>query len=310
MRITYTGERGYLALLHDVLTQGVDIKNERTGHFCRTIFEANFTVPEGESFLVTHRPAALRLAFEEMWFFLRGQMDTSILEDKGCKFWTGNTTREFLDKRGLTALPEKHLGKAYSMQWRNSGGDFAPNPYYTDYDYNGLDGTGEDQLQNLVNGLRNDPFGRRHMVMLWNPLQSDEMCLTPCWYGSQYVVLPDRDGNKVLHVKLLNRSLDVPFGMLFAVQQYRLFQQALCHMLGFKLGKLSCDITNPHVYDNQLEYAKEIVERPLGRNGVVSFNKELNNLEDLLELEWKDINVSGHVVIITPFETPRPVMVA
>lgn len=311
MSKTYKGEKGYLKLLSDVLNDGVDIKNERTGEFCRTLFDAKFIVPCGECFLVTHRPAPLRLAFLEFWFFLNGNTNTKELEDSGCNFWVGNTSREFLDKRGLDYLPEGHLGLAYSAQWRNFGGEYGEvDGSWDTPDYNKLDNYGVDQLYHLVAGLQNDRYSRRHIITLWNPMQSDYMALTPCWHTSQYVVLPNKQGRDTLHVKLLNRSLDVPFGMLYAIQQYRLFQIVLCKMFGFELGELSADITNPHIYQNQLEYAEEILTRDLGTNGRVSINKEINNLDDLLTLQWDDISVSGLVVNKTKFKTPRPIMVA
>lgn len=309
----YYSESGYLELLSDVLDNGVDVTNDRTGEVCRTIFDAKFVIPEGEHFLVTHRPAPLRLAYEEFWHFLNGKLNTKELEEKGCNFWVGNTSREFLDKRGLHYLPEGHLGLAYSAQWRNAGGSYES--YYDNYgieslDYTKLDWDGTDQLWDLILGLRNDKYSRRHIVTLWNPAQNDRMCLTPCWHTSQYVVLPNKDGKDILHVKLINRSLDVPFGCLYAVSQYRLFQIVLCKMFGFELGKLSCDITNAHIYHNQLEYAKEIIGRDLGQNGTVEITKELNSLEDLLTMEWGDVKVSGLVVNKTKFKTKRPQMVA
>lgn len=301
----YIGETGYFDLLSDVLTEGIDVKNERTGHFCRTIFDAKFIIPEGEHFLVTHRPVPLRLAFEEFWFFLRGHTDTKKLEEKGCNFWVGNTSREFLDKRGLTDLPDGCIGLAYSNQVRNFGGglngDFLP------------DRTGTDQLSELLNGLRNDPYGRRHLITLWNPLHNKLMPLTSCWWASEYTVLPDKvTGEPTLHVKVINRSLDVAFGMLFAVQQYRLFQMALCKMFGFKLGRLSADMTNIHIYDNQIEYVGEILERDYYSEPYhsIEITKDIKSMEDLLSLEWTDIQVKGHVVNKTPFKTPRPPMVA
>lgn len=301
---TYCGEQGYLDLLSDVLTQGVDVTNDRTGEVCRTIFDAKFVIPEGQHFLVTHRPVPLKLAFHEFWFFLNGRTDTKELEEKGCNFWKGNTSREFLDKRKLNWLPEGNIGHAYSNQFRNFCGDLNSEDLLPD-------GSGEDQLVDLIDGLTNDPYGRRHIITLWNPIQNKVMPLTSCWHTSQYTVLPNKEtGEPTLHIKLINRSLDVPFGMLFAVQQYRLFQMALCKMFGFGLGKLSCDITNAHIYHNQLEYAAEIITRDLGENGEVEITKEINNLEDLLTMTWNDVRVIGLEVNKTKFKTKRPPMVA
>ena len=162
--MTYKNEEGYLQLLSDILEHGVDIP-DRTGMGCRAIFGVEV---EYDTFcLSTVRPASLRLAFEEMMFFLRGKTNTKELEAKGVNFWKGNTSREFLDNRGLEYLPVGSLGAAYSNQWRNSGGYFDTN-------------NGVDQLQQLIDILANERYSRRNLVMLWNPSENDYGVLTPC----------------------------------------------------------------------------------------------------------------------------------
>jgi len=141
------------------------------------------------------------------------------------------------------------------------------------------------------------------MVDLWNPAEHHLMCLTPCWFNFQVVVIAD-----CLHMKLRNRSLDSVFGFSFAVQQYRLLQLCLCEMFGYRLGRLSADLSHVHVYTNQVEYARELVERSLGKQGEVVLNKKISSLEDLLSLQWEDFNVVGLEVNKTPFTTPRPDM--
>lgn len=284
MSKVYFGERGYNQLIYDVLANGVE-QEDRTGVGTISIFDAK-VVYGAEAFncFSTARPAALRLAFEELWFFLRGEYDTKKLEEKGVMFWRGNTSREFLDKRGLENLKEGDMGAAYGKQWRN----------YSDH---------VDQLQNLISELRTNPLSRRLMVDLWNPYEQPDMCLTPCWFNMQVVVIGEH-----LHMKLRNRSLDVLFGFPFAVQQYRLLQLCLCKMFGYKLGQLSADLSHAHLYNNQIEYARELCKRPFGKQGKVEVNKELNTLNDLLSLEWADFNITGLEVNKTPFVTPRPPM--
>jgi thymidylate synthase len=298
----YRGEAGYKTLLWKVLNQGVEVRNERTATMTKAIFDAKFVLNEGEFMFSTSRPAPLRLGFEEFWSFLRGELDTKKLEAKGVNFWKPQTSREFLDSRGLSYLPEGSLGKAYSFQFRNAGGDFSE-------DYTNAVG-GVDQLKRLYEGLRNDPYGRRHLLTLWNPMQSDEMCLTACWHSHQFIVLPDGFGGNVLHLKLINRSLDCLFGFLFACQQYRLYQFAMAKLLGMKVGKLSCDLSHIHLYENQFEYAQEAIDRDFGVQGTLEITKELSTLDDLLNMEWSDIKVEGLRVNTEPFKTPRPLMVA
>lgn len=286
----YLGEGGYIDLISDILEHGIQ-QADRTGVGTISLFDAKVIYPEDEfGCFSTIKLASLRMSFEELWFFLRGETDTKKLEAKGINFWKGNSSREFLNKRGLTDLPEGNLGAAYSSQFRNFGG-------YTQKVQ------GVDQLKNLVEEIKRDPYSRRLMIDLWNPAEHGSMCLTPCWFNFQVVVI-----GEYLHFKLRNRSLDSVFGFSFAVQQYRLLQLCLCKMFGYKLGVLSADLSHVHIYNNQIEYAKELVQRDLGKQGEVIIKKELHSLEDLLSLEWSDFEIIGLEVNNEPFVAQRPPM--
>jgi thymidylate synthase len=90
----YKGETGYMELLHDVLSYGVEIPNKRTKTKTKAIFDAKFILDEGDFMFSTSRPAPLRLGFEEFWSFLRGELDTKKLEAKGVNFWKPQTSRK------------------------------------------------------------------------------------------------------------------------------------------------------------------------------------------------------------------------
>lgn len=308
MSKVYFNAKGIDHLLSDVLEEGVWIHNERTGTNVLTIFDAKIVIEEEQFPFITNRAASPRLGFEELWFFLNGRLNTEELEEKGVHFWSGNTSPEFLFKVGLGHLPKGHLGAAYSSQIRNSGG-YCEILHQTEsiakeYEH------GVDQLKNLLEGLKKDPYGRRHLINLWNPSENHLGVLTPCWYNSTYVVLPDGRGNDVLHVKLNNRSLDKLFGDIHAIQQYRLFQMALCKMFNFKLGRLSCDLSNVHLYENQIEYVKELLTREYSyQPSSISLEKEINTLEDLLSIKWSDWNMVYNYNK-DKFKTPRPEMVS
>jgi thymidylate synthase len=291
-------------MVEDILKNGVEVENTRTGTKTKALFDYKLTIKEDEFPFSTVRPAGPRLAFEEMWFFLNGKTDTTELEQKGCFFWVGNTRREFLDGIGLYHEPEGSLGVAYSEQFRNFGGTAGP--------------VGIDQVRETYETLKQDPYSRRVYNVIWNPAENHLGCITPCWLSHQFVALPSGDEN-VLHLKVTNRSLDSVFGCQFAVMQYRMYQIALAKLLGMRVGKMSCDLTHVHIYENQYEYATELLEREFGYqlNGDwahdstrVSLNKTLTSLEDLLSIEWSDWDIEMPVVNTTKFKTPRPEMVA
>jgi thymidylate synthase len=288
----WEGEHGYIDMIKHILANGVET-TDRTGVGCIKTFDNKiiYDIGNGDFPFSTLRPAPLRMAFEEFWMFMRGETNTKILEDKEIFFWQGNTTREFLDKRGLKHLPEGDMGKAYGYQWRQ---------------YSGL----IDQLTETIETLRKDPFSRRIYTTFWNPVESKDMALTPCWHSHLFNVIPDEDGSLILNLKVFNRSLDSVFGKSFAAQQYGLYMMCIAKMLNMKLGCLVLDLSDTHIYLNQIEYATEMVGRDFGRQGTIEIKKELNSLEDMLSLTWEDIEVSGLVVNKTKFETPRPPMAA
>ena len=311
----YRNEVGYYTLISDILKKGVEVP-DRTGIGSIALFDAKVVFSKCSSITSTLRPAPLRMAFEEFWMFLRGSTNTKELEEKGINFWKGNTSREFLDNRGLHYLDSGDMGMAYGFQFRNFGGF---SEAYINDQFNSEDEDlkelyrvkGIDQLEESFNILKNDKYSRRNIVTFWNPEFSDTMALTPCWHTHQLVVLPNKNGKDVLHMKLINRSLDSVFGFLFAVQQYRLYQMALCKIFDFELGELSCDLTQVHIYKNQIDYAKELLERgfPLYENAPeVKINKDMKNLDDLINLKWEDISILNNIVNKEPFKTPRPDM--
>jgi thymidylate synthase len=175
---------------------------------------------------------------------------------------------------------------------------------------------GIDQLEEAYQTLKTDKYSRRVYTTFWNPNESHLMALTPCWHSHQFVVLPDEDGNDVLHLKLLGRSLDSVFGAMYAIQQYRLYQMCMAKLLGFNVGKMSCDLTQIHIYLNQIEYAEEILTRSFGFDvdaydiSRININKDLKTLDDLLTMQWSDFEINHPTVNKEPFVTPRPPMAA
>lgn len=286
----YFNEEGYLRLLSETLQCGVDVP-DRTGVGTLALFDAKLVFDEDFPFS-TVRPMPARMAFEEFWMFLRGITNTKMLEEKGVNFWKTHTSREFLDKRGLHHLNEGEMGWAYGAQFRNYGSQRS--------------NEGVDQLVELIDGLKNDPYSRRHYVSFWNPAMSHLMALTPCWHSHQFVVLPGENGKDILHLKMINRSLDIVYGCMFAVQQYRIYQIVMANLLGMEVGTLSCDLSQVHIYKNQIEYAQELLLRDLGRQGRFCLNKNVRSLTEMLSLEWDDFTIMGLEVNNEPFRCKKP----
>lgn len=301
----WKNEEGYLGLLRHILSKGVTTPDRTDVGECRKVFNQTlwFDLRESQP-VVTHRPIPIRWAFEEFLFFMSGNTDTTVLEEKGITLWSGNTSREFLDNRGLREESVGSMGKAYGYQWRNFNGE------------------GVDQLKQTIDLLRNDPHSRRILTTFWNPAQSNQMALTPCFYEHKFNV--EKSGGKdILHMTVKSRSCDAPFGLPFNYTQYGVYLAAVAKLVGMTAGVMCIEMDDVHVYKNQIEYTEEVITRDYyevkwepWKNGWSSrtnqvdlnINKELNTLEDLVGLQWEDLEFTGHNVNKEKFVTPKPPM--
>jgi thymidylate synthase len=268
--------QNYLNLLKTVMDAGVD-RNDRTGIGSRFINGAMLKWDLSKGFpLQTTRKVPLRFAFEETMFFLRGETNTKILEQKNINIWKGNTTREFLDNRGLHDLPEGSIGTGYSHAWRNFGGTLG-------------NSDGVDQIKELLGGIKIDPNGRRHLVTAWNPQQNSGTPLPPCHIMHMYSVM-----NNKLNSSFVMRSNDLPFGLPFNIAGYALLNHIFAKHLGLEPGELTYMGWDAHIYMNQIEMSTEILTRTPKELPTLSINKDLITLEDIMSLQWEDITLSGY----------------
>lgn len=266
------GEKGYIKLLNYIAYCGYP-KKSRAGN-TYSIFDSKLIFSDHFPPIFKSRKINYKYSFDEFWFFLNGKTQTKELEEKGINFWKGNTSREFLDNRGLNHLEAGDMGKAYGYQFRK----------YQDH---------IDQLKQVYELLKNDTGTRRAYVTFWNPAQEHEMALPPCWHSHQFVI-----EDNYLNLKLINRSLDILYGAPFAVFQYWVYLNAMAKLLNLKVGKMACDLSDIHIYDNQLNYVYEYLDhcaeldsKNLITNEIpkIEIKKELNTLDDMLNMTFEDI---------------------
>jgi thymidylate synthase len=277
--------KNYLELLQDIMDNGID-KDDRTGIGSRSVWGRTLRWDLSKGFpIITTRRVALRIAFEETMFFLRGGRQTKELEDKNINIWTGNTTREFLDARGLDWLEEGDMGYGYGHQWRNFGGwDIKDSP--EDWHY-----TGVDQVIEMLQALKDDPFSRRHIITAWNPHQLDKTALPPCHILHQYQVTPDGK----LNSSFLMRSNDAPFGLPYNIMGYALLNILFANYLKLEPGELVYQGNDVHIYKNQFDMVKEQLTRtphPLPHLKLINC---LNTLDELFQMQYNNILLENYV---------------
>lgn len=191
---------------------------------------------------LTLRKVFPRTAWYELLWMLRGSTDVTELQEKGIKIWNGNSTREYLDSVGLHHVRENHVPNAYGKQFRRFNGH-------------------HDQLLEVYRGLFGNPYGRRHMISLWNPTELKDTPLPPCHVLYQFVPVGD-----MLNLKFYQRSSD----FLLAGSQNFMFATMFLHLMaqltGFQPGRVAHSIGDCHLYllEGHVEVARELVQMTEG----------------------------------------------
>lgn len=268
--------QNYLDLLRKVLTQGND-RPDRTEFGSRAVFGETLRWDLSAGFpMITTRKVSFRIAFEETMFFLRGDTNTKHLEEKDIHIWEGNTSREFLDGRGLFDLPEGSIGTGYSHAWRNFGGTLGKED-------------GVDQIRNLLDGLKNNPTDRRHLVTAWNPQQNSGTPLPPCHIMHMYSVM-----NGKLNSCFIMRSNDLYLGLPTNIMGYAFLNIVFSKLLGLEPGELVYMGWDAHLYSNQFSVVEQQLIREPRSLPTLNIKRDFSTLDELLKLEWEDIEIVGY----------------
>ena len=167
-------EKQYLNLIKKIIKKA-PLENRRNGKVYNLIGETmRFSLAKQTLPLLTTKRVGWNVCLKELFWFMHGKTDNSLLVQDNINIWSGNASREFLDSRGLYNLRENDLGPVYGHQWRHFNA-----PYGTCDD--NYDGKGVDQLQYIIDQLKNEETraSRRLLMSAWNPCQLDEMALPP-----------------------------------------------------------------------------------------------------------------------------------
>lgn len=277
-------EEQYLALVRRVLCGG-HFRPDRTGTGTRSLFGAHMAFSlRGRRFpLLTTKRVWFRGVAEELRWFLAGATDARALAARGVHIWDGNGSRAALDARGLPHRAVGDLGPVYGFQWRHFGAD------YSDFDAD-YTGAGVDQLAALVDGLVNDPAGRRHLLTAWNPAALAAMALPPCHVLAQFYVARGE-----LSCQLYQRSGDLGLGVPFNIASYALLTVLLAAVTGLVPGDFLHVLGDAHVYGNHgnaLAVQLGRVPRPFP---TLTLRRELpQGLAGLTDWTWEDLDVQGY----------------
>ena len=290
---SFTEEHKYFDLAQNILQNGND-RSDRTGTGTKSLFgkQLKFDISNGTIPLLTTKQVPFKAIFYELWWMMSGHTDAKLLKDRGVHIWDGNTSREFLDSRGLS-YKEGILGPGYGFQIRHFGAKY--NEEYADVskcDPNINVIGGFDQLKYVEHLLKTDPFSRRIMMCYWNPPDFDKTSLIPCHFQIQFYV-EEINNQKYLSGMFGMRSNDKFLGEPFNLCFYSLLVQILALKCNMKPKELIYSVGDVHIYKNHIEQIKEQMTRTPRPFPKVHLNDILKT-KDWANIEFSDVDLIGY----------------
>jgi dihydrofolate reductase/thymidylate synthase len=288
-------EEKITGLIKNVLENGKK-RIDRTSVGTIGLFAQTFRLDISTHFpLLTSKRVFWKGVVEELLWFLRGSSDTKELEEKGVNIWKGNTSREFLDSRGLTHYREGELGPGYGYQWRSFG-----KKYYTlDEErqlmcdgYKQTEKRGVDQIAEVIRMLREDRYSRRILVSAWNVIELENMALPPCHYAFQFYA----DGDD-LSILVNMRSCDIFLGLPFNIASYALLTYLIAKMVDMRPKEMVFMLGDAHIYSNHIEQCYKLLERPLRELPTVIIKEKKEKIEDYQFEDIELLNYNPHPII-------------
>jgi thymidylate synthase len=265
----------YLELLDRILSEGA-VREDRTGTGTVGIFghQMRFDLAEGFPLLTTKK-LHLRSIIHELLWFLSGDTHVGVLQEKKVRIWNDWATAEQTARFGRQ---EGDLGPVYGHQWRNFGATLKPDGTY--------EKDGVDQIQRVLDTIRDNPNSRRIIVTGWNPKESDQVALPPCHTIFQFYV---QDGK--LSCQLYQRSADVFLGVPFNIASYSLLLLMMAQVTGLKPGEFVHSFGDAHLYRDHLEQARLQLSRQVRVRPSLKLNPEV---EDLFAFRFEDFSLEGY----------------
>ncbi len=243
---TFHDENQYLNLIEDILETNEEFVG-RNGKTLAVFGSAmHFSLENNTIPYLTTKKLAHKTCLKELLWFIKGSTSNKKLKEQNVHIWDANSSREFLDSRGLTDYREDDLGPVYGFQWRYFNADYVD----CDTDYTGK---GIDQLNYIIEQLKNPETrnSRRLIMSAWNPCQIDKMALPPCHVLCQFNVL-----NNKLSCSLYQRSGDVGLGVPFNIASYSILTHLIAHHVGLEAYEFIYYLGNAHIYDDHIETLK------------------------------------------------------
>ena len=268
--------RQYLDLLQRILDEGVQ-KGDRTGTGTISVFghQMRFNLADGFPLVTTKKVHLKSIIYELLWL-VSGDTNIKFLHDHNVSIWD-----EWANADG-------DLGPVYGAQWRNWNND------------------GIDQIQQVIDSIKNNPNSRRHIVTAWNPsvlpdehekdfaknVAAGKAALPPCHAFFQFYV-----ANNKLSCQMYQRSADVFLGVPFNIASYSLLTMMMAQVCGLEPGDFIHTFGDVHIYNNHIEQVKLQLSREPRPLPTMKLDPEIKNLFDFKYEDFKLENYNPHDAI-------------
>lgn len=238
--------------LKEILENGVTRTNQRTGIKTLSVFgmQKRYRLDTGRFPILTKRKVWPKSVFSELLWFISGSTNNQTLKDLGCNFWTPWVDEDFEKKRGY---PSGSFGPVYGFQLRHFGGSYNNGVEDDLYGKGGFD-----QLDWVINRIKEDPSCRRTLWSLWNPNDVKDMRLPPCHYGFQILVDDDRRMTGIM----TQRSCDFPIGVPANIQFYSALTVMIAQQTDCVAHEFVHTTHDSHIYFDQIDGVKQYLELP------------------------------------------------
>lgn len=285
-------EYAYLDALKDILETG-NHRPDRTGVGTISKFgvQMKFDLTQGFP-AVTTKKLAWKAVVSELLWFIEGSGDENRLKeilhgDRNSTektIWSDNATAPYWKNK---ARFKGDLGRVYGVQWRAWRAPV--------FGVNRMAVKHIDQLQELINGIKKDPYGRRHIISAWNPGEITDMALPPCHMMSQFYI---NDGK--LSCLMTQRSQDVFLGGPFNIASYALFTHMIAQVCGLAVGELIMSVGDTHIYLNHVEQVKEQLTRKPMPLPSLWLNPNVTDITKFTMDDCKLIDYQSHSALKAP----------
>lgn len=278
-------EHAYLNALKDILETG-EHRPDRTGVGTVSKFGVQMRFDLSQGFpAVTTKKLAWKAVVSELLWFIEGSGDEFRLREilHGNRYsdkktiWTDNAQADYWVNKRLQRHPGD-LGRVYGVQWRKWRKPLIR--------INKVVLQNHDQLLELIEGIKLDPYSRRHIITAWNPGELDLMALPPCHMMAQFYV-----NNGKLSCQMYQRSADMFLGVPFNIASYALFTHMIAQVCNLEVGELIICLGDAHIYENHIDQVKEQLKRkPLPLPKLV-LNSEI---DVITHFEMEDIELQDY----------------